>query len=115
MSNWQSLTALDTLDAITEASYHRPQLLFKHSTRCGISAGAKMRLDRGVEALGEEFDLYYLDLLSFREVSNGIADRFHVLHQSPQVIVVRNGKASYHMSHQLITVERILDQLNQAA
>jgi bacillithiol system protein YtxJ len=115
MSNWQHLTAVDRLDAITTASYQRPQLLFKHSTRCSISAGAKSRLDSGLNALNDAFDLHYLDLLSYREVSNAIADRFDVLHQSPQVIVVQNGKASYQMSHQLISVERILAQLNPAA
>lgn len=115
MSNWQSLNALDSLDAILEASFQRPQLLFKHSTRCSISAGAKFRLDSGLDTLAAEFDLHYLDLLSYREISNQIAERFQVVHQSPQVVVLRNGKASFHMSHQLITVERILDQLGQAA
>ncbi len=115
MSNWQSLNALDSLDAILEASFQRPQLLFKHSTRCSISSGAKYRLDNGLDTLAAEFDLHYLDLLSYREISNQIAERFQVVHQSPQVIVLRNGKASFHMSHQLITVDRILEQLSQAA
>jgi bacillithiol system protein YtxJ len=115
MSNWHPLTAIDHLDAITEASFQRPQLLFKHSTRCSISSGAKFRLDSGLAQLAGHFDLHYLDLLSHRDVSNGIESRYHVVHQSPQVIVLIKGKASYHMSHQLITVERILSQLDQAA
>jgi bacillithiol system protein YtxJ len=115
MSNWQPLTALDRLDAITAASFQRPQLLFKHSTRCSISSGAKFRLDGGLAQLGQALDLHYLDLLSHRDISNGIEARYQVVHQSPQVIVLINGKASYHMSHQLITVERILAQLEQVA
>ena len=56
MSNWHPLTALDHLDAITEASFQRPQLLFKHSTRCSISSGAKSRLDSGLAALLQDMD-----------------------------------------------------------
>lgn len=111
--SWNSLNSLAGLEALIAQSHKRPQLIFKHSTRCSISAGAKQRLDFDLEKLEQEFDVHYLDLLSYREVSNKVADLLNVLHQSPQAIVVINGKASYHMSHEMVTPARIFAKKSQ--
>lgn len=108
MNTWQPLKKEAQLEEIKEASYQKPQLIFKHSVTCGISAQANHTLEASTEELAEKFDLHYLDLLSFRSVSNKVADEFEVRHQSPQVLLVKEGKVIYHTSHFSIQPAKIL-------
>lgn len=107
--NWQDLHSTDQLSEIDALSAEAPVLIFKHSTRCSISAAAKSRLDRGWDQA--PLRSYYLDLLQFRPVSNAIADRYGVEHESPQVLIIRNGKSVYQASHIEIRPEAIEAQL----
>lgn len=95
---WLSLNSIDQLDKITELSKTKTQLIFKHSTRCGIS---RMVMNQFVSAYDIEnnVDLYYLDLLSYRDVSNEVGYKFQVMHQSPQLLVIKNGVVVAHASH----------------
>ncbi|MEL6124546.1 MAG: bacillithiol system redox-active protein YtxJ [Bacteroidota bacterium] len=111
ITNWKNLTSTSQLEEIDELSKAQPVIIFKHSTTCGISAGAKNRLESGWEAIPEDATLYYLDLLSYRAVSNAIADRYGVRHESPQIIVIRDGKASYNVSHHAIQPQAIAGAL----
>jgi bacillithiol system protein YtxJ len=98
--NWITLKSPDQLEALRAESKNLPVIIFKHSTRCSISQTALNRLERNWKE--EEMALvkpYYLDLLSYREISNSIADLFEVEHESPQVLVLKNGKAVFHKSH----------------
>lgn len=106
--NWTRLSDLSQLDEIIEESKEKPVMIYKHSTRCGISGMALNRLERSWDATGEAVKPYYLDLLSFREISDEVAERFQVYHQSPQVIVVKNGKAVYDDSHMGISFEVLI-------
>lgn len=99
VQDWKSLSDIKQLDQVAQDSHERPIVLFKHSTTCGISAGAKHRLESNWEEVNSEMDFYYLDLLSYRSISNGIAERWGVRHQSPQIIVIKNDKAVYDTSH----------------
>nr|WP_299033642.1 bacillithiol system redox-active protein YtxJ [uncultured Tenacibaculum sp.] len=97
--NWIPLTSLEQIKEIKELSNKQPVAIFKHSTRCGISS---MVIKRFVNSFDEElkdFKVYYLDLLSYRDVSNEIGYTFQVLHQSPQLLVVKNGEVISHASH----------------
>lgn len=95
---WQPLNDVSQLDTIIEKSKTKTQLVFKHSTRCGISS---MVMKQFVSAYDVESnaDLYYLDLLSYRDVSNEVGYKFQVMHQSPQLIMLRNGVVVAHASH----------------
>ncbi|WJJ95262.1 bacillithiol system redox-active protein YtxJ [Algibacter luteus] len=96
---WLPLTEVAQLDSINEKSNTKTQVIFKHSTRCGIS---RMVMNQFVEAYlltENDLDLYYLDLLNYREVSNETGYKFQVLHESPQLIVIRNGVVVAHASH----------------
>ena len=104
--NWISLTAPAQLDALVERSKAKPQVIFKHSTRCSISSTAKHRLETAQQS--EAVDFYYLDLISFRDVSNQIAEQFQVPHASPQVLVIRDGKCVFDESHLGIRMQDIL-------
>lgn len=95
---WIPLTSTDELDHIVERSITKTQLIFKHSTRCGIS---RMVMNQFVATYNLDLntDLYYLDLLSYREVSNEVGYKFQVLHESPQLLVIKNGVVVAHASH----------------
>lgn len=102
--NWIRLNELAQLEAIDAASRKGPVLIFKHSTRCNISAAALSRLERAWTAADDaEQTTYYLDLLAHRDISNAIAMGYGVEHESPQVLVVRNGKCVHVAAHFGIT------------
>ncbi|MCT4580291.1 MAG: bacillithiol system redox-active protein YtxJ [Flavobacteriales bacterium] len=105
--NWKQLNTEQQLKQIIEESYTIPVALFKHSTRCSISSMAKTRLERAWDLELDQISIYYLDLLAYRNVSDAIAATFDVAHQSPQLILVKNGKVVYHASHSSIAVEKI--------
>ena len=97
--SWLELTNVSQLDGIVAQSGQKPQLIFKHSTRCGISRMVKNQFEKDYPLSSSEVDLYYLDLLNYREVSNTIASRFKVYHESPQLLVIKDGNVLKHASH----------------
>ncbi len=97
--SWKQLTTVSQLDEIVELSKTQTLLIFKHSTRCGISRMVLNRFESGIDKETPDVMFYSLDLLNFREVSNEIASRFQVMHQSPQVLVIKNGTGVAHGSH----------------
>ena len=96
---WIALVSLSQLEEIETKSANRVQVIFKHSTTCGISRMVMNMFKSSYNYSENQIDLYYLDLLSFREVSNGVAEKFKVMHQSPQLLVIRNGSVVAHDSH----------------
>ncbi|MFN8436701.1 MAG: bacillithiol system redox-active protein YtxJ [Cytophagales bacterium] len=109
--NWNQLTSTDQLAQIQESSVEKPVLIFKHSTRCSISSSALNRVERNWDdKFLNQITPYYLDLISYREVSNAIADIFGVQHQSPQVLLIYKGKSIYDTSHMDINLPEIMSQ-----
>lgn len=106
---WIGLNSIEQLEDISEKSKTKTQIIFKHSTRCGIS---RMVMNQFVSAynVSIDADLYYLDLLNYRDVSNEVGYKFQVLHQSPQLVVIKNGVSVAHASHGAIN-EMNLDKL----
>ncbi len=102
---WKILDQTEQLEQLQEVSYRKPVVIFKHSTRCGISAHAKFRLESEWSFTQEDLDFYYLDLIAYRQVSNQVAEMFQVTHQSPQIILLRDGRAVFDTSHHMISVE----------
>jgi len=96
--NWTELTDIAQLLEVTAISNENPVVIFKHSTRCSISRMALKQFERDYD-LNEVVDAYFLDLIAHRDISNEIASRFNVYHESPQLILIRNGKAVYDVSH----------------
>ena len=98
--NWTALTDPAQLDAIDATSHARPVLIFKHSTRCSISSAALNRLQSAWTADdGAAHSVHYLDLLKYRSLSNAIADRYAAEHESPQVLVIRDGRCTHVSAH----------------
>jgi bacillithiol system protein YtxJ len=107
---WIMLTEEGQLQQIKEQSRQQAIVIFKHSTRCSISALAKIRLER--EPAPKDVSFYYLDLLKFRPISNKIAEEFHVHHESPQVLVIKDGSCTYEDSHNGINMQDIAEQVS---
>jgi bacillithiol system protein YtxJ len=95
---WRQLTDLGQLNEIVDLSNEKAVLIFKHSTRCSISRFALKQFENEFD-LEEKITPYFLDLLNHRDVSNEIANRFDVFHQSPQILLIKNGKAIFSTSH----------------
>lgn len=101
--NWIPLTSLEQLESIKIASETEAILIFKHSTRCGISRMVIKQFENLFTEETKNLKSYYLDLLNYRNISDEVGYSFQVMHQSPQLIVVRNGVAVAHSSHNDIT------------
>lgn len=101
--NWIHLTSLSQLETIKEASKTEPVFIFKHSTRCGISSMVIKRFEGLFQEEHQKLKVYYLDLLNYRTISDEVGYTFQVMHQSPQLIVVKNGVSVYNASHYDIT------------
>lgn len=106
--NWKTLDHSDTINEIKEISGMHPVLIFKHSTRCSISSMALNRLERDwKEDEMQQLSAYFLDLVRHRDVSNAVADTFDVNHQSPQVLIIKDGECIYDTSHMGISYREI--------
>ncbi|MEP6950498.1 MAG: bacillithiol system redox-active protein YtxJ, partial [Ginsengibacter sp.] len=103
--NWIPLLNEQQLEEIKANSANRPQVIFKHSSRCSISSMARHRLDKN--AFPEGIDFYFLDIINHRNISNKIADEFHVYHESPQVLLINKGTCVYDESHSGIHMDEI--------
>lgn len=111
-SFWLNLNDANLLSEIDEASKEKPVVIFKHSTRCSISSMALSRLERSWnQEEMDEVDAYYLDLIAHRDISNAIADKYNVYHQSPQVIVIKDGKSIYDDSHMDISYDTLKQRI----
>ena len=99
MTPWTEINSGSDIEKIKEASYGKPVLIFKHSTTCPISSAAKDRIERNCSDLGDDVKPFFLDLLSYRNISNAIATEFAVRHESPQVLLIKNGECVYDESH----------------
>lgn len=108
--NWIELTDLGQLNEIVAASGEKPIIIFKHSTRCSVSRMALKQFENEFD-LADQVDTYFLDLISYRDVSNEIASRFQVIHQSPQLVLIKEGKSVYDASHSDIDASELKEIL----
>ncbi|WBV57408.1 bacillithiol system redox-active protein YtxJ [Chryseobacterium daecheongense] len=106
-SFWKKIESEEDLAEAIERSYHNKVAIFKHSTSCFISKTVLRNFESEINDAGTNADLYFLDLLAYRPISNKIAEDLDVTHQSPQLIVVENGKAVNNASHQNISITQI--------
>lgn len=97
--NWKKLSNKQELYTLTEESFQGPVLIYKHSTRCSLSDITQSRLERSWESDPIDLSPYFLDLILNREVSDAVEHQFQVRHQSPQVLVIDQGKCIFHSSH----------------
>lgn len=109
MTSWKNLNSIAGLDALIKDSQSTPQLIFKHSTQCSLSERAHMILMDDWQPEG--IALHYIDLLSHRDVSNAVAEKLDVMHESPQIILLYKGEVLFDESHLAINTAEIDEQI----
>lgn len=104
---WHELTVEGQLDQIEKESESKPVVIFKHSTRCGISRMVLKRFEKEYDFSENQIKLYLLDLLNYRDLSQEIASRYNVMHESPQMLVMKNKRIVHLPSHQGISASNL--------
>jgi len=113
-NNWSDITSIDHISNIVADSHESPQLIFKHSTRCNLSATIYDHL-RNWDLAKKAVPIHYLDLIAYRQVSDYIEKHFGILHESPQIILLHGGKPVYDEDHFRIQGEKIEEVLSSVA
>lgn len=106
---WQLLNSEEQLETLLKQSHTKPQVIFKHSTRCSVSSVIKTRLETNTAP--PDIDFHYFDLINYRPLSNKIAEDLKVHHESPQVLLIKNGECIFDESHMAI---RMMDIATEA-
>ena len=106
---WNHLSDEEQLNEIISRSQHKPQVIFKHSSRCSISSVALQRLQKAQQPDGLDFN--FLDLLAHRPLSNKIAETFGVHHESPQILLIKDGRCVFDESHLGISMNDIVREV----
>lgn len=110
--DWVTIQTEEVLEDIVETSHSDWVAIFKHSTRCGISHSVLNHLIESLEKAESPIQFYYLDLIRYRNISNAISHRLDVAHQSPQLILLKDGEVKYHASHHAIQLPNVLQKIN---
>ena len=110
---WNKITKSEDIDALEKASFQQTVLLYKHSSICGVSSHARQKIENGWKVI-ESMNLkpYFVDVISQRSLSRTIAEKFGVVHQSPQVLLIQNGESIFDISHLSISIEEIEKGIN---
>jgi bacillithiol system protein YtxJ len=108
--NWTSLESTDQIDNIKHQQGYN--LIFKHSTRCSISMMVKKRFELDWDKLPQDLPLYFLDLIKYRELSAKVASDFQVHHESPQLLLIKDGECILDLSHGEVSVEETISVLS---
>ncbi|MBT8233492.1 MAG: bacillithiol system redox-active protein YtxJ [Saprospiraceae bacterium] len=105
---WRTLEDINQLEKISQESFEKPVAIFKHSTRCGISRMVLRNFEGEIKSKDSvNTELYFLDLIANRDISNEIASKFDITHESPQLIIIKDGKAIFDVSHHGISADNI--------
>ena len=108
--NWTSLESAEQISGIKQQPGY--SLIFKHSTRCSISMMVKKRFELDWNNLPDDMTVYFLDLIKYRELSNKIAADFNVYHESPQLLLIKDGECVLDLSHGEVSVEEALSVMS---
>lgn len=103
---WIALTSMEELESLAKQDSYA--IIFKHSIRCPVSAMAKRTFEFESTLIPEEVPVYYLDLIKYRELSNEVANKWHVRHESPQILLIKGNQCIYHESHNDIEVAKVV-------
>ncbi|QNL50055.1 bacillithiol system redox-active protein YtxJ [Olivibacter sp. SDN3] len=102
---WIELESIEELDSIVHSGSYT--VIFKHSTRCPVSSMAKRQFEFEGDLIPEKTPIYLLDLIKHRSISNEIAERWNIRHESPQVLLVKGNQCIYSESHNDIEAAKV--------
>lgn len=109
---WIEMHGETDLQKLENESEQKTVVIFKHSTRCGISRMVKRQFEKEYNYDERKVKLYYLDLLKYRELSKRVAEDFGVFHESPQLLIIKNKNVVFHTSHSDISAEKIREYVS---
>lgn len=115
MISWNKLEALDQIKEVVDLSKDKPLIIFKHSTRCPISSMAKYRLESDWDFSKDELTSFYINVIEDRPISLEVAEIFDVHHESPQLLLIKDGECVYESSHLDITVKELRESFNYSS
>ena len=107
---WINITDINQLNSIKQAEGYN--VIFKHSTRCSVSSMAKRGFEAEWDTIPSITKLYFLDLIAHRDLSSAIAEMFQVHHESPQVLLIKDGECILDSSHSDISAEEIANAID---
>jgi bacillithiol system protein YtxJ len=110
LMQWKYITDVNQIEEIKKQPGY--SLIFKHSTRCSVSMMAKRRFEMDWEVIPEDTSLYFLDLINYRQISADIASRFQVHHESPQILLIKDGNCVLDASHGDISADEVAEAIN---
>ena len=110
MNHFTEITPASNLEEIINKSFEKPVLVFKHSTACPISGIVYNRIEELCEELSDKFDCYLLLVIESRSASNALADMVSIKHESPQVLLVKNGACVFNESHLMIKPHDLIEK-----
>jgi len=111
--SWKIIDDNTNFENILVLSSSKPQIIFKHSTRCSISDVAKARIEKKLSELSLGADVYFLDLLKNRYISNIISEKMNVKHESPQILGISNRVCIIEQSHLDVRPDEIIEILSK--
>ncbi len=113
--NWINITTINQIEEIINTSKNIPCIIYKHSTTCYTSDMMKYTLEQDWEYKADEVNAYYLDIINNRKIAAEIADVFQVHHESPQLLLIKNGECTYDADHLDIKFEELVECMEDDA
>lgn len=111
--DFKILNKLEQLNEIDIQSKSAIQVIYKHSTQCGVSMIANRTLSKELKEINNDsIAIYYLDLIRYRDLSNAISMRYNVEHESPQILIIKEGKCIYNASHSEVSLQKALREIS---
>jgi bacillithiol system protein YtxJ len=104
----EDLNDTNGVSFIQSQSFKDWVIVFKHSKRCSISSMSLSRFTTNLAEIEKEANVYLLDLIKFRNISNELAAVFNVQHESPQILIINKGECVYNASHFNIKTSEII-------
>ncbi|HEX6981673.1 MAG TPA: bacillithiol system redox-active protein YtxJ [Balneolaceae bacterium] len=108
---WSKVSENFQLNDVLKDSENHPQLIYKHSNRCSVCFFAKAQIEGKGEEIKSLADLHFLNVITYRGISNKVASELNVRHESPQAILINKGEVVWHASHGQVKGDAVLGEL----
>lgn len=108
---WIPLNEPEQIEQVLERSKNKPQIIYKHSTRCAVSSIALFSLQGLSADTKEQADFNFLNVIDQRELSKFVSEKLQIRHESPQLLLIRDGEVEWHGSHYEVKAETVAEIL----
>lgn len=109
---WEEITSVEEVDEIHLASNEKIQVIYKHSRTCGVCYISRNSLEKMEDEIRQSIDLYMVDVIRDRPISQYIAEKYGIRHESPQMLIIKDGEVIWHGSHYKVKLDNLVENLN---